>query len=76
MTGNSHLVASLLGIHGGAVAFGDDKVSKIVGIDNIDKSPYTILEDALLVDGLKANLIIFSQLCDFHLNKCLIVESL
>jgi len=53
---NQHLFASLLRTQGETVIFGDG-VCKIIGIDNIGKPPSTILENILLVDGLKANLI-------------------
>ena len=53
---------------GGMVTFRDDGVSKIVGIGNISKSSSIILENILLVDDLKANLINVSQLCDKYLD--------
>jgi len=59
MTHNQHLFALLLRTQSGTTTFGD-RVGKIIGISNIGKSPPT-LEDALLIDGLKANLISVSQ---------------
>jgi len=81
MTGNQRLFASLSRTCGGTVSFGDDGVNKIVGINNIGKSPSTVLENILFVDGLKTNLISVSQLCDrdldvtFKRSKCLIVNN-
>ena len=67
ITGNQYLFASLLRTQGQTITFGDDEVCKIIGIDNIGKSLSTVLENILLVDSLKANIII-SQLCDKGLN--------
>ena len=63
----------------GTVTFGDDGVGKIVGISNISIPPF--LENVLLVDGLKANLISVRQLYNkdfdvtFKHNKCLIANN-
>ena len=57
MTNDQYLFASLSRTEGGTVTFGDYRVRKIVNIDNIGKPPSTILDNILLVDGLKVNLI-------------------
>ena len=44
---------------GGYVTFGDNKKGKIIGIGNIGKTKFSNIENVLLVDGLKHNL-----LCD------------
>ena len=81
MMGNQHLFVSLSKTQGGTITFGDDEDGGIVGTGNIDKSPSIILEDVLFVDGLKANLVSISQLCNkdldvtFKCTKCLIVNS-
>ena len=63
---------------GGFVTFGDNTKGKIIGIGNIGNSPTPIIENALLVDNLKHNLLSISQLYDkgyrvvFETSKCLI----
>ena len=49
---------------GGYVTFGDNNKGKIIGVGSIGKSPSPIIENVLLVDGLKHNLLGISQLCD------------
>ena len=48
---------------GGVVTFGDNSKGHIVGIDKIQITPLTFLENVLYVRVLKYNLISFSQLC-------------
>ena len=49
---------------GGFVTFGDNSKGKIIGIGNVGKEPFPIIENVLLVDRLKHNLLSISQLCD------------
>ena len=49
---------------GGLVTFGDGSTSRVVGKGNIRSQGLPNLTDVLLVEGLKANLISISQLCD------------
>ena len=49
---------------GGLVTFGDDSTSRVVGKCNIRYQGLPNPTDVLLVEGLKANLISISQLCD------------
>jgi len=49
------------------VTFGDGAKGKIVGIGNLTKQGLPRLDDVLLVEGLTANLITISQLCDLGL---------
>jgi len=51
----------------GYVTFGDGAKGKIVGIGNLTKQGFPRLDDVLLVNGLTANLISISQLCDLGL---------
>ena len=46
------------------VTFGDDVQGNVVGRGLLDVPGLPKLEDVLLVEGLKANLISISQLCD------------
>ena len=63
---------------GGYVTFGDNAKGKIVGEGKVGKSPNTTIENVLLVDGLKHNLLSISQFCDkdykvvFESNKCVV----
>ena len=61
--------ATLLRYHeGGTVTFGDDAKGKIIGIDNVKLGTSPLIENVVLVDGLKHNLLSISQLCDKGFN--------
>jgi len=49
---------------GGTVTFWDDSKDKIISIGNINIRSSPLIEDVVLVDGLKHNLLSISQLCD------------
>ena len=49
---------------GGTITFKDDSKGKIVGMGNIKISSSPLIENVILVDGLKHNLLNISQLCD------------
>jgi len=49
---------------GGTVTFGDDSKGKIIGIGNIKIDSSPLIENVVLVDGLKHNLLSINQLCD------------
>jgi len=68
MTGDPIFFATLSSCKSGTITFGDDNEGKIIGIETIDKKHFPTLENALLVDGLKATLISVSQLCDKSMN--------
>ena len=82
MTGDSCLFSKLEKKNGGNVTFGDNAKGKVVGIGTIGKDSSTCIDNVLLVDGLKHNLLSVSQLCDkgykvtFDLNTCLVTKSL
>ena len=46
------------------VTFDNDGKEKIIGIDKIYITPFTFIDNILLIDGLKHNLLSISQLCD------------
>ena len=48
----------------GYVTFGDNNKGKIIGKRNIGNKSNLLIEDVLLVDSLKHNLLSISQLCD------------
>ena len=81
MTGDKSKLSSFTPKDGGFVTFGDNSKGKIIGVGNIDNYS-SCIENVLLVDGLKHNLISISQLCDknykviFDKNKCIITHTL
>ena len=48
----------------GYVTFGDNAKGKIIGQSKISNDTSFLIENILLVDGLKHNLLSISQLCD------------
>jgi hypothetical protein len=82
MIGDKNKFTSLTLKDGGNVKFGDNSKRKIIGIGNIGKTHSLIIEDILLVDGLKHNLLSISQLCDKSYNvifksiMCIIVNEI
>ena len=64
----------------GYVTVGNNAKGKIVGEGKVGKSPSPTIEDVLLVNGLKQNLLSISQLCDknckvvFESNKCFVLD--
>ena len=81
MTGDYSLLSSFTKRNGEHVTFGDNVKGKILGIGNIGTTSSPIIENVLLVDSLKHNLISISQLCDkgyrviFEPSKCLIEDT-
>ena len=63
---------------GGSITFGENQKGKIVGIGKIGKHPFSSIDNVLLVEGLKHNLLSISQLCDsgsnvfFNQGECII----
>ena len=57
MTGDKDQFITLEIKEGGVVTFRDNSKGRIVGIDKIQLTPLTFLENILLVRGLKHNLI-------------------
>ena len=53
---------------GGIVTFGDNINDKVIRIDKIPISSSSCIENVLLVEGLKYNLLCISQLCDKNFN--------
>ena len=48
----------------GLVTFGDNSKVRVIGIGSIDFTGSTQVEQVLLVEGLKYNLLSINQLCD------------
>ncbi|KAL5549566.1 hypothetical protein UlMin_004797 [Ulmus minor] len=68
MTGDKNMFTSLNDYNGGSVTFGDGKKGKVIGKGNIALPGIPIMNNALYVEDLKANLISISQLCDSGFN--------
>ena len=52
MTSDKSIFASLTPKDGNFVTFGDNNKGKIIGVGNVGKEPYSIIENIFLVDGL------------------------
>ena len=80
MTGNKGLFKTLFEGKIGVVTFGDGSKFVIRGIGTVDILGLPVFEDIWYVDGLKANLLSISQICDNGLNvlftkyKCEILD--
>ena len=68
MTGNKALFKTLFEGKIGTITFGDGSKSVIRGIGIIDIPGLPMFEDVWFVDGLKANMLSISQICDNGLN--------
>ena len=78
MTGDPSHFSMLTSKEEGYVTFGDNNKGKIIGKGTIGNKFNFSIDDVLLVDGLKHNLLSISQLCDkgyivrFESNLCII----
>ena len=68
MTGNKGLFKTLFEGKIGTITFGDGSKSVIRGIGTVDIPGLLVFEDVWYVDGLKANLLSISQICENGLN--------
>lgn len=64
MTGDKSWFSSFTATNSGTVTFGDGKKAKILGRGTVSAPGMPNLENVMLVEDLKANLISISQLCD------------
>ena len=64
MTGEKTLFKHLKEMKDEFVMFGDGSCSQILGKGSIEIPGFPILKEVLYIDGLKANLLSISQLCD------------
>ncbi|VFQ88282.1 unnamed protein product [Cuscuta campestris] len=69
MTGDASKFRSLEYFKGGNVVFGDNNKGRIIGSGTVGKDKATTVENVLLVEGLKNNLLSISQLCDRERKK-------
>ena len=78
MTRHIQLLYSVQIKKGGTVIFGDNNKGKVIGIGMVGNILKPLIENVLLVKGLKHNLLSISQLCDkgykiiFEKDACLI----
>ena len=64
MTSDKSLFKSLKEKVGDYVTFGDGSHAQVLGKGTIDISRLLLLKDVLYVEGLKANLLSITQICD------------
>ena len=64
MTGNQELLSSIQFKNGGTVSFGDNNKGQVIGIGTVGNVSKPLIDNVLLVKGLKYNLLSISQLCD------------
>ena len=64
MTSDESQFITLDAKDGGMVIFGDNSKGKIITIGNIGITPSKYIENILLVNSLKHNLLSISQFCD------------
>ncbi|XP_024019486.1 uncharacterized protein LOC112091030 [Morus notabilis] len=80
MTGERSFLKNFKSLTDGHVTFGDGVKGKVLGRGILDVDGLPKLKNVLLVEGLKANLISISQLCDqelfvsFSKNKCRVLD--
>ena len=80
MTGNQNLLSSIIFKDGGTVTFGDNNKGQVIGIGMVGNISKPLIENVLLVKGLKYNLLSISQLCDknykivFEKEHCMIYD--
>ncbi|XP_061349651.1 uncharacterized protein LOC133294903 [Gastrolobium bilobum] len=81
MTGDIIKFLSITRKDDGHVSYGDNTKGKILGIGKVGNSSSTCIENVLLVDGFRHNLLSISQLCDKNFkvvfdSKCCKIENL
>ena len=80
MTGDESKFAFLTKRNEGYVTFGNNAKWRIIGQGNIVNDTSSLIESALLVDGLKHNILSINQLCDkgfkgiFEASHCIIKD--
>src|SRR5881628_2550364 len=64
MMGKINMLSSLQHKNGELVTFGDNNQCKVIAIGNVGQGKNRLIENVLLVDGLKHNFLSISQLFD------------
>ena len=70
MTGNKSWFQNLRPKDGGVVKFAYGIKSKIIGIGNVGKNDFDLINDVMLVEGLTHNFLSISQFCDQVYRSC------
>ena len=76
MSGKASLFTKLKEQHGGTITLDGKAKCNIIGVGKVVYDASNLIEDVLLVDGLKYNILSISQLCDkgnqviFDKDKC------
>ena len=73
MTGNKEFLVNIRPMQGGDVTFGNGLNGKILGIGTLNFEGLPRLKNVMLVDGLRANLLCISQICDQNTMLIIIV---
>ncbi|XP_062086925.1 uncharacterized protein LOC133793633 [Humulus lupulus] len=80
MTGNKTILTDIRPMHCGSVTFGNGIEGNVLGIGTLDFDGLPRIKGILLVEGLKANLLSISQICDqgfmvnFDKENCVVVN--
>ena len=80
MTGNKDSLVDYKPFSKGLVTFGDDVTLRDLGWWTLNVDNFPRFKNVFHVDGLKANLISISQICDLNLNvnfdskKCVVID--
>lgn len=80
MIGEKYFVTNIQPCGSGHVTFGDGAKGKVVGKGQLNYPRLPVLQDVILVEGLIANLISISKLCDqglsvnFSKDKCIVTD--
>ena len=80
MTGDKSILTDIRPMHCGSVTFGNGIEGNVLGIGTLDFDGLPRIKGILLVEGLKANLLSISQICDqgftdnFDKENCVVVN--
>ena len=81
MTGDKNILVDYKPLSEGLVTFGDGVSPRVLGRGTLNVVGFPQFKNVLHVDGLNANLINISQICDFNLNvnfdhgKCVVLDA-
>jgi hypothetical protein len=64
MTGDKNLLKKIKMGRGGKITYGDGRQSKVIGKGLVEITGFSGSQEALYVEGLKANLLSINQFCD------------
>ena len=82
MIGNRNILVNYRPLSKGSVTFSDGVTTRVLGRETLNIDGFPRFKNVLHVDGLKANLISISQICDLNLNvnfncgKCVVLDAI